>query len=247
MKIVFLLSGLLLAAPVGGVPDDPRLVTVREELQQVIDKAAQDGIPTGLLVSKIHEGLAKGVAAPRIRAVVDEMAKGLVQARVLVVARRSGAPDDGLVQALAEARMAGVPLSVTEPLVAGEQKAKEVSRAVQVLTDLALRGYPAARTAPLVRDLLVRDLPALPRLAAGLETLRRESALTQVEAVDALSRGLAATGTLGPGLRRSVDEERRKIPGRGRDDRPFREPPGKGAVPPGHDPARGKPPHPKKF
>ncbi len=255
MNFWFVLAGMLLALPrvgLGGsgpasiVPDDPRLQAVRADLQQVIDKAAKDGIPAALLLAKIHEGLAKGIAPERIRLVVDQLERGLVQSRSLIASRRSGPPDVALIQAVMEAQMAGIPFASIDLLLSGDTKVMDRSRAIEILTDLTLRGYPPARSAPLVRDLLVRDVPALPRLAASLETLRRESALTQAEAVDALSRGFAATGTLGDGLRSSVGEERRKIPGHGREDRPDREPPGRGAIPPGHDPARGRPPHPKK-
>ena len=75
-----------------------------------------------------------------------QLADNLAEARAFLVARRrsgEGAPE--LVRALAEARMAGIELSTTEVLLRDGRGTGESARAVEVLTDLSLRGYPHGR------------------------------------------------------------------------------------------------------
>ena len=83
----------------------------------------------------------------------------------------------------------------------GGRPAPETARAIEVITDLSLRGYPPSRAAGLVQDVLARDAAAVGRLPAALEVLRREQALSHGETVDALARGLQRGRLARAGLR----------------------------------------------
>jgi hypothetical protein len=199
-----------------------------------------------MIVSKVREGLAKGVDSARIEAAAVRLSDSLVAAQRYVIARRPGpsAPLP-LVRAVAEARLAGVALTAIDPLVAPELPEPSARRAVEVVTDLSLRGYPSERAAAVVKDVLARDTSALDRLPGALETLRHDYALSRAEAVDALARGLASADSLQTAFTRTVDEERRQGHGNGvggeRGAEGREGAPGKSGLAPGHLP-RMKPP-----
>ena len=213
--LLLMLSGPALAAS-GAVslPEDARLVPVRAELQRRIDSAAAAGLPADALVSKAREGLAKGVDAQRIASAVMRLADDLEAAQRFVTARRPGPVALGLVRALAEARMAGLDLATLPSLVAGDRPPQPAQRAVEVLTELSLRGYPVQRTLAVVERIEVREPAALDRVPALLDTIRRDQALSPAEAVDALARGLATADSLQGAYRRAVEDERRKDNGK---------------------------------
>ena len=217
------------------LPADPRLDPVRPRLEQLVDRTAASGLPAELVVSKVREGLAKGVSPDRIEAAVARLFDNLQAARTFAAERRSGpAPAPELVRALADARMAGIDLASADAVVRGGKAAPETARAVEVLTDLSLRGYPADRAAVLVKDLFARDAAALGKLPATLDLLRREQALSHAETVDALARGMRGGGSLEQASTRASAEERRKAPGgaarRGGEGAPGRK---EGFIPPG--------------
>ena len=194
------------AAP--GLPSDARLEPVRANLQQLVQRAEAGGLPTDMIVGKVREGLAKGVEPARIEAATMRLYQNLEAAQQFVAGRRPGRPPSGLVRAVAEARLAGVPLHAVEPLVRGDRP--ELSRAIEVVTDLALRGYPSERAAPVVASVLSRDARALDRVPGTLETIRQDYALSHTEAVDALARGLASSDSLQTAYSRTVEDERRR-------------------------------------
>jgi len=214
--LLLTLSGTALAAS-GAVslPDDARLAPVRSELQRRVDSAAAAGLPADALVSKTREGLAKGVDPQRIASAVTRLADDLEVAQRFVAARRPGAAAPGLVRALAEARMAGLDLATLPSLVAADRPPQPAQRAVEVLTDLSLRGYPVQRALVVVERIEVREPAALDRVPALLDTIRRDQALSPAEAVDALARGLAVADSLQGAYRRAVEDERRKDNGKG--------------------------------
>ena len=214
--LLLMLSGTALAAS-GAVslPDDARLAPVRAGLQKRIDSAAAAGLPADALVSKVREGLAKGVEAQRISSAVMRLADDLEAAQRFVIARRPDAAAPGLVRALAEARMAGIDLATLPSLVAADRPPQPAQRAVEVLTDLSLRGYPVQRALVVVERIEVREPAALDRVPALLDTIRRDQALSPAEAADALARGLAAADSLQGAYRRAVEDERRKENGKG--------------------------------
>jgi hypothetical protein len=214
--LLLMLSGTALAAS-GAVslPNDARLASVRAGLQRRIDSAAAAGLPADALVSKVREGLAKGVEAQRISSAVMRLADDLEAAQRFVIARRPGAAAPGLVRALAEARMAGLDLATLPSLVAADRPPQPAQRAVEVLTDLSLRGYPVQRALAVVERIERREPGALDRVPALLDTIRRDQALSPAEAVDALARGLAVADSLQGAYRRAVEDERRKDNGKG--------------------------------
>jgi hypothetical protein len=214
--LLLMLSGTALAASgAASLPDDPRLAPVRAGLQGRIDSAAAAGLPVDVLVSKVREGLAKGVDAQRIASAVTRLADHLEAAQHFVAARRPGAAAPGLVRALAEARMAGLDLETLRSLVGADRPEQPARHAVEVLTDLSLRGYPVARALAVVERVEVREPAALDRVPALLETIRRDQALSPAEAADALARGLAVSDSLQGAYRRAVEDERRKGNGKG--------------------------------
>ncbi len=230
---------VLLVVGVGtpALPQDARLAPVRSHLNQLLDQATTEGLPTDLLVSKIREGLAKGIDGYRIDQAVGRLADNLHAAKEFATARRGGAPSGGLVRALAEAKLAGVELVSTEVLLRKDRPEVEATRAVDALTDLSLRGYPPARASLLVRDVLLRDRPALERVPAALEIIRRDQALSAAEAVDALSRGVAASDSLQSGLARTIDDERRRNISKGQGKaKGDTDSPGRNDLAPGHLP-----------
>jgi hypothetical protein len=204
---------LVSSVEAAGLPADPRLEPVRAHLQQLVDRADGAGLPSEMIVSKVREGLAKGVDPTRIEAAVVRLTENLEAARQYVVARRPGQPLASLVRAVAEARMANVPMSAVDRLVKVQKP--EMERAVAVVTDLSLRGYPSDRAELVVENVLNRDAGSLDRVPGTLETIRQDYALSHTEAVDALARGLASSDSLQTAYNRTVEDERKRGHGRG--------------------------------
>ena len=128
--------------------------------------------------------------------------------------RLPGPAAPGLVRSLAEARTAGLDLAGLQSLVAADRPEQPARRAVEVLTDLSLRGYPVQRALTVVERVEVREPAALDRVPSLLETIRRDHALSPAEAVDALARGLAMADSLQGAYRRAGEDERRKDNGK---------------------------------
>jgi hypothetical protein len=219
------------------LPEDARLGPALPRLQQLVDRATSDGLPVDMIVSKVREGLAKGVDPARIETAAVRIADSLRAAQTYLGARRT----PRLVRAVAEARLAGVALTAVDPLVKSDRP--EAQRAVEVVTDLSLRGYPAERTAAMLTVLMARDAGAIDRVPGTLEAIRQEYALTQAEAVDALSRGLASSESLQAAYKRTAEEEQRKGHGRGAGSSKSADDsqgPGKSGLAPGR--LKGRPP-----
>jgi hypothetical protein len=139
-----------------------------------------------LLIDKLKEALAKGVAPARLAVVLRELAEALAQAREEARPFIAREPPNGLLQALVEAAHAGVARAdVVTVLRAGGRQ-----RAVEVLTDLQQRGYPASVAARVVSDLCGRELE-LDQLVDQAERLRRIDGATSTEALDAIARASA--------------------------------------------------------
>jgi hypothetical protein len=246
-SLKFVIALALAQAGAVALPADPRLDPVRPRLEALVTRSAEAGLPTELLVSKVREGLAKGVPADRIEAAAGRMAEGLSAAQGFVRERHpKQAPPPDLVRALAEARMAGVEPAVLDPVVRGAKPGPATARAVEVLTDLSLRGYPASRALALGAELHGREPAAVGRLPATLDVLRREQALSHVEAVDALSQGLQGGASLETASARAAQARRGAGQGKskqgGEDEAGNKE----GFVPPGQlkkqSGSKGRPP-----
>ncbi|MCU1279126.1 MAG: hypothetical protein JWM53_2672 [bacterium] len=169
--------------------DDARLGPSASELHAAIDGAARAGLPQDLLIDKVREGLAKGVAPARIVAVVRGLSDSLGRARSEAQPFAGAAPSASLLKAIVEAHAAGAgPSDVAVVLRGGGRE-----RAIQVLTDLVQRGYPASAASRAVAALQGRT-NALNQLAGQAERLRNVDGASPAEALDATVRANAQGG-----------------------------------------------------
>lgn len=176
------------------------------DVQRVIDRAARAGLPTEGLGSKVHEGLAKGASPEAILRAVEHQAQALGDANTLVRQQRKAPASTALVRAVAEVLAAGVASEVVRPVVAAAADDGRVARALEVLTDLATRGYPERGTGLLVRDVLERDPGSLGHIAGGLESIRRGQTVSRADALELLGRNLLASGnSLDVAVNRSLE------------------------------------------
>jgi len=194
--LIGLLAGAGARAADGGgtLPDDPRLGPVRASLQRTIDQARRDGLPSELMVSKVREGLAKGVAPEAIAAAIDRLAGSLAAADRFLKAHRRTPARPELLRAVAEAQAAGVDLEAASALTASSGGDTVLVRAIEVLTELARRGYPGQRAVPVVEEIATRDPGALGRVVAGVEQIRSQQTLSRADALQALQRNLTVGG-----------------------------------------------------
>ncbi len=193
------------AAEVPALPADARLEPVRAPLEKTLARAAGDGLPAELIAGKVREGLAKGVAPEAIRAAAERLATSLASAATFLRAHRA-APAAGpavaasplapsLIQTVAEAEMAGVDLDSLLPLVSSKDGDAMVGRAVAVVTDLTMRGYPSRRSGVVVKEIADRDARALGRVVAGVEAIRVEQTVSRADALEALGRNMVTGGS----------------------------------------------------
>jgi hypothetical protein len=243
MLSTVMVTVLALASSVegAGLPGDARLEPVRAHLQQLIDRADGAGLPSEVIVSKVREGLAKGVDPARIESAVVRLSESLEAAQQYVAARQPGRPPASLVRAVAEARMAGVPLNAVDRLVRLQKP--QLQRAVEVVTDLSLRGYPSERAEVVVENVLTHDARSLDRVPGTLETIRQDYALSHTEAVDALARGLASADSLQTAYNRTVEDERKRGHGQsaGKGSEQEGDSPGKSGLAPGQLKKKNRP------
>ena len=87
MVTVFALASSVEAAE---LPADVRLDPVRGRLEGLIQRADGAGLPSEMIVSKVREGLAKGVDPARIDVAAARLADSLSGAQGYVRSRRSG-------------------------------------------------------------------------------------------------------------------------------------------------------------
>ena len=205
------------AAAAGAValPPDPRLAPVRAALERVIERAASDGLPAELIAGKVREGLAKGVPPQAIQGAAERLANSLEVAARFLRSHRSvatapgaaaGAPSSTLVRVVAEAQQAGVEIEGLRPLVASRESDAVVGRAVEVVTDLTMRGYPSRRAGDVVKEIVDRDAGSLGRVVAGVEAIRSEQTVSRADALEALGRNLeTGTPSLDAAVARSLE------------------------------------------
>jgi hypothetical protein len=166
--------------------DDSRLGGSAAEVRAVVNRAAADGLPTELLVDKVREGLAKGVPPARIAFVVGDLAESLGRARAETQAAEVAAPSAALLKAIVEAHAAGVGPGDVATVLRGGGRDREY--ALQVLTDLAQRGYPVSVAARTVSAIAGHRKNALDHLVSEAERLRSIDALMPSDALDVLAR-----------------------------------------------------------
>jgi hypothetical protein len=171
----------------GPAVDDARLGVSAAQVHATLDGAARAGLPADLLADKVREGLAKGVPAARIAAVVAGLADGLGRARAEAQPLVGGAPSPALLKAIVEAHAARAGAAdVAAVLRAGGRE-----RGVQVLTDLLQRGYPVGVAARTVAAVAARTAGALDRVVGEAERLRAVDGASPADALDALARANA--------------------------------------------------------
>jgi hypothetical protein len=179
---------------VATLPDDARLAPVRAALQATLDRARRDGLPDALIVGKVREGLAKGAPPEAIRAAAARVATSLGAAdRFLKAHRRPIAPPE-LVRAVADAHAAGVDLEAAAAMTSSIAADAVLARAIDVLTDLAVRGYPGHRAAQVVGEVAGRDPGSLGRVVVGVEEIRSQRTVSRADALEALGRNIASGG-----------------------------------------------------
>lgn len=189
------------------LPVSDQLNPVRAELQQLVDQASRDGLPAELLVGKTREGLAKGVAPTLILSAVQRLTRDLGDASHFLQAQPGKVPASAtLIRALVEARQAGMTWESAAPLVQAHVDEARLARAVDVLAELILRGYPDRPAGTLVRDVVERDPGSVGRLVAGVEAIRRAQTISRADALSALGQSLVASGnSLDKAVTRSVE------------------------------------------
>jgi len=164
--------------------DDSRLGGCEIAVRAVVDRAGANGLPTEILVDKVREGLAKKVPPARIALVVRDLADSLGRARSETQNAGVVAPSAALLKTIVDAHAAGVGTAeVAAVLRSGVQ---DCERALQVLTDLAQRGYPVSVAARTVAAISARGKNALvnikPNIAISFEEFDEQSAHTQCPA-----------------------------------------------------------------
>jgi len=203
---VGLVSQSRYAAAAEAVPADARLGATGPSLQATVERAGAAGLPTHPLVVKIREGLAKGVPAERIATAVDALARGLDEANQFARAHGRGHPAPELLEALAGLHTRGAAWESATPLVTSKLDDVAASRAVDVLSELAQRGYPERPAGRLLRDVANHDPTAIGRVATGLESVRRGLTVSHADAVDTLGANLAVDGVaLDAAVAKSLD------------------------------------------
>jgi hypothetical protein len=170
------------------LPESPRLDPVRQQLEQALREADQQKLPTALLVSKVREGEAKRVDPHLVLSAVKTLSSHLIEAKRLATGPHAPAPSPRLVQAIAEGRMAGLDEAQIRALLVAQTEAQSIA-AIDTLADLHLRGYNGGHVLPLVKQVLNKDPGALPQLAASLEVVRRDYALTSTETAQVMDQG----------------------------------------------------------
>lgn len=192
-----------------------------ERIREAVERAREEGLPVEPVVDKALEGAAKGVAPPRVAAVVSGYVDRLSRGRDLLPDGASGA----LVTAAADALRRGVPGEAVRALA--RTRSEETPMALVVLGDLVEMGVPAEPAEAVVRQALEKghtgdELLVLP--AAVRRRIRSGAPPEQ------------AASTVAEGIRRGAPLP---VPSGGPETGPP-VPPGAGA--PGQEPAGEDPP-----
>ena len=167
--LLLALATLMPGAVAGQAGDlDERVdAATRAAVQPTLDAAARDSLPLGALRSKVLEGLAKGVPAGRIGAVVSDLAGELRAARAALRRELPNRPiEDGEVVAVALATRHGVAPEVVRALWASRPDGGSLEIPVTVLGELVRRGVPVDDASAVVAHVVRSAVPL--QLAAQL-------------------------------------------------------------------------------
>lgn len=160
-----------------------------QSIDALLAKAKTEGLPVQALQNKVKEGQAKKVPEARVRAVVQQLMRHMLQARTWLRKGKQPVPAP-LIEAVAEARLAGLSEQRLRALVPPGSSAR-ASLHVDTLVDLHLRGYHGDDAMRLVKSVGHDELPAL---GNSLERLRKQRGLTHAETADALLKAMRTQG-----------------------------------------------------
>ncbi|HEX6937879.1 MAG TPA: hypothetical protein VF158_00600 [Longimicrobiales bacterium] len=200
------------------------------ELERAVADARRRGLPTAPLVDKALEGVAKGVPADRILAVVHQLAEDLERARDLIAGDGAVTPAD--VTAVADALRRGVPEAAIRSLRAAGAAGEPIALAAHTLADLLDRGVPVDVALDILGAWRSHGARAdeLRELPAAVERLIREGALPAqagAAVASAVRAGQAPGSAAGP-----PGSSGARAPGKGKGP-PDKPPLPPGALPPG--------------
>lgn len=170
------------------------------QFEQTVRATRERGLPTGPLVAKALEGMAKGIPGERVVVAVRGLADRLAQADAILSVR--GKPAAVEVAAVADALQRGVPEDAVRRVHKDARPGESVALSVHALADLMDRGVPVAVGLEVIGAWRGRgaDPARLHEIPAAVERLVRQGVMpahagAAVAAGVKLGRGL---GTIGP-------------------------------------------------
>jgi len=176
--------GIMPAAPARAQPSTSGAVAVQGDVEALAAAAERAGLPGERLRQKAQEGAAKGIAAPRVLAVLAQMRLHMDEAAALVDVANRGAAQPlaakqrrDLVDAALGARQVGVSSSALAALANAGLTLRRDPAALQgalvAVGDLVARGFDAPTCEELVELALAQGFsaPELARLARTLHDL----------------------------------------------------------------------------
>ncbi len=153
-----------------------------DAFDKLLTSTAREGLPTNALRSKIKEGRAKRIPEPRIRMVVQQMVGHMRTARKWLKKGSKRPVPPRLLVSVAQARMAGLPVTDLRSL-AGPKQRTVAHRRVDSLVDMHLRGYRGKPVVSLVQRVQVKELSVLGKT---VDALRKKSGMTHVQVTSTL-------------------------------------------------------------
>lgn len=192
MAVWVALASLLVPGSLSGQsPDlvarlDPQLL---ESVRPILEAARQDSLPVATLESKILEGVAKGVPAPRIREVSFRLADELRSARALLRASMPTVPlAGGEISAAAMAIRHGVPADRLVELWQTEPGGRSLEIPVVVVAELVRRGISADASIALMTHAMEAGTPMnrAAQIPAKLDLMLPSAGAPQAALLEAL-------------------------------------------------------------
>lgn len=158
VRLLFILF-VLLVAPAMAAAQDARLAerldgATAASVQQVVDSAKRDGLPTEPLVQKALEGSTLGASDDRIVAAVEALRGQLGRARQAL----GGKASEAELTTAAGALRAGLPPTALRRLQS-LRSGRPLVVPIAVLTDLVAEGVPAEQATQSVLDLAREGRP----------------------------------------------------------------------------------------
>jgi len=124
---------------------------LRRAVEREVTTARAIGLPSGLLIAKANEGIAKRATPKRITEAVAALGKRLQVARDQLAPN----PSEDEISAGADALYVGVPARMLKQMRAAWPN-RSLALPLGVLTELVAKGLPADRAARTVADLMAR-------------------------------------------------------------------------------------------